>query len=619
MVRTRIAAVAVFLIVFGVYLSAVCPTIHLGDSGELSAAGATLSIPHVPGYPLLTQWTYAVSRLPTGSLAFRTNLASVLAASLGCVMIFLLLRRVTRDDMAAFAVTLAFAGGQMFMEQSLKIRTYPINTALSAALFYLALLWRDKSDRRYLYAAAFLLGVGLTNHQILLAAAMFPAVVGLANIKRLTPRDVVLCAGLTVLGLSTYLYLPLRAITDPVLNWGDPVTWPRFLDALTQQQYKHKMLSSDWEPKFRMAGIILQSLTTQAGLPVFGLASIGVWRLWKTDRVVLTALFVVIAVNIGIRVNYIGKDEFYQVLRYTITATLCVAVAAAYALAWLKDRTGSTAWAATLVVTACVPILQNYARNDLSHHYVGEAFNKAVLQYPEDGYAVAVGGDNNIFPLWFYTRVERYREDVVLIPKAGMDTDWIQAEVRERLGHDWTARPEYARVPLSPFYSLVEDLRERGRPVYSTFSSTEHPVEEQVLASWNERGLVARCGFGFRLDGRPCPAGLWEHLPTAAYTEPYFTRDHHTTTVQDNVVYHFLHHGRDALENGDQATALADFRKAALALPDDPKPRAIYLNELVAAGKTADAKREAADMRRRFADNDAVLQLLAKLGLADAT
>ena len=35
-----------------VYLVTICPTVYLGDSGELTAAAFSLGIPHNSGYPL---------------------------------------------------------------------------------------------------------------------------------------------------------------------------------------------------------------------------------------------------------------------------------------------------------------------------------------------------------------------------------------------------------------------------------------------------------------------------------------------------------------------------------------------------------------------------------------
>jgi len=76
------ASLALGAAVFALYASGACPTIYVGDSGELVTAVARLGIPHPTGYPLYVLagklWTLAV---PVGSIAWRMSLFSALAAA----------------------------------------------------------------------------------------------------------------------------------------------------------------------------------------------------------------------------------------------------------------------------------------------------------------------------------------------------------------------------------------------------------------------------------------------------------------------------------------------------------------------------------------------------------
>ena len=60
-----------------VYVLGACPTIYVGDSGELVAAVHLLGIPHPSGYPLYVLlgkiWTLL---LPVGSIAYRMSVFS---------------------------------------------------------------------------------------------------------------------------------------------------------------------------------------------------------------------------------------------------------------------------------------------------------------------------------------------------------------------------------------------------------------------------------------------------------------------------------------------------------------------------------------------------------------
>ncbi|MCL4235078.1 MAG: DUF2723 domain-containing protein [Deltaproteobacteria bacterium] len=610
--RTRRAlATAAFLVPFALYLAGLCSTIHLGDSGELATATATLSVPHVPGYPVMTQAGFALSRIPIGSLAFRANLYSAICGALACWVLFLLLSDLGTHPAGAFALAVAFGAAHTVMEESLKIRAYPLNAAFAAFMLWRALRWRATGDRRELFLIAFAGALGLGNHQIVLASGVAPAAILIANWRRLRARDVATMFTLGVVGLSVYAYLPLRAMAGPVLNWGDPYNAERFFAALTQQQYAHKMLSSDWSPKLRMAGMILRSLVTEAGAPVLALGVLGAIRLAKSDRALLAGLVGVVLATIALRVNYIGQDEFHQVLRYSTCCTLMLVVAAAFGLREIFARSRPGFGLALAALAAAYPIAVNFPAVNASRHRVGEDFAKASLAWPEHGYALAVGGDNNVFPLWFFQRVERYRQDVVLLPRSGFDTDWIQAEVALALpvGTD-LLRAAYRTVPFPVFYSTVENLREAGVPVYSLFSTTADPVEADIWTDWNARGLIVPCGLGFRIDGGPCDDTIWRRLPMSAYVDPAIPRDHHTRTLLDNVVHHQLLRSQSARKSGDLESALAAARTASAALPDDVTAALTIYVTLLDLGRADEAANFGDRLSERFPDDPKVLAVL---------
>ena len=71
--------------VFTVYAFGACPTIYVGDSGELVTAVALLGIPHPTGYPLYVllgkAWTMI---FPFGSVAWRMSIFSAACGALAC-------------------------------------------------------------------------------------------------------------------------------------------------------------------------------------------------------------------------------------------------------------------------------------------------------------------------------------------------------------------------------------------------------------------------------------------------------------------------------------------------------------------------------------------------------
>src|SRR5688572_1692281 len=88
---TFIGAALVALAALAVYLRTLAPSIVLGDSPELTAAAYLAGVPHPTGYPLYMILGHLFIRLcPLGSVAYRMNLLSALAAAAAVGLVYLL-------------------------------------------------------------------------------------------------------------------------------------------------------------------------------------------------------------------------------------------------------------------------------------------------------------------------------------------------------------------------------------------------------------------------------------------------------------------------------------------------------------------------------------------------
>ena len=107
---------------FLVYVRTLCPTVYVGDSGELISAAYTLGIAHPPGYPLYCLLGKLFTFLPFGNIAYRVNLLSAFFASLTVGMVYRILLRLLRKKEAPslkrhtlFAFTGALFYGFIFL------------------------------------------------------------------------------------------------------------------------------------------------------------------------------------------------------------------------------------------------------------------------------------------------------------------------------------------------------------------------------------------------------------------------------------------------------------------------------------------------------------------------
>lgn len=231
-----LAGAAAGLFVFVLYVRTLAPTVLYYDDPEMLDAVmlqmqvAVLGITHPTGYPTYLTLTHFFTYLPVGDVAYRVNLASAAYGALAVVVVFgagyLLSRRVVASAVAA----VAFGLGGAIWSQAVIAEVYTMNALLIALTIVCLLLWRDRERDRYLLLAAFLCGLCLTHH--LTSGLLLPAsllFVGLVDWRRLLEWRLMLkSAGLFFLGLTPYLYLPIRSWMDAPMDANNPSNFERF-------------------------------------------------------------------------------------------------------------------------------------------------------------------------------------------------------------------------------------------------------------------------------------------------------------------------------------------------------------------------------------------------------
>jgi tetratricopeptide (TPR) repeat protein len=256
-----------FLLTFIFYLAGLSGTIpSYRDSGDLIAAIHTLGIAHPPGYVLYVLiGKLFVTLVPFGNVAYRVNVMSAFFAAATAGILSRALRRTVRSWWVCVPVLL-FATSPVVVDLARVAEMYTMAAFLAAAIL---LCLHRESPEGYRWAAL-LLGLGLSVHPTLIfLAPLFVSAyprdgvsasgqkVDITPIRRYTLTPILyFCLGLTV-----FLYLPIRASQHPIVNWGDPSTWRNFWRVVTRADYGGLKLhpeqsSFSWSP-----GDILAQLT----------------------------------------------------------------------------------------------------------------------------------------------------------------------------------------------------------------------------------------------------------------------------------------------------------------------------------------------------------------------
>src|SRR5579862_5312016 len=86
-----LAFLVVFVVVGAVYLYTLAPEETLEDSGELCTGAFYAGIPHPPGYPFWSIYSWCWTKiLPIGNVAWRVEVGEALAAAFACALVALM-------------------------------------------------------------------------------------------------------------------------------------------------------------------------------------------------------------------------------------------------------------------------------------------------------------------------------------------------------------------------------------------------------------------------------------------------------------------------------------------------------------------------------------------------
>ncbi|MDB6126102.1 MAG: hypothetical protein JWQ71_5095 [Pedosphaera sp.] len=182
------------LLVFIGYMLTLSPDLTLEDSGELATGSMYAGVPHPPGYPLWTIFTWVFTKiLPFGNIAYRVSIATAFSAAIACGLLALIVSRgssmmiesindfkgINRRTENAICMVSGFVAGTLLAfngymwSQSVIVEVYPFSVLSLMGVVCLLLRWiYAPHQRRYVYWAWFLFGVCFTNHQTLIVAAM---------------------------------------------------------------------------------------------------------------------------------------------------------------------------------------------------------------------------------------------------------------------------------------------------------------------------------------------------------------------------------------------------------------------------------------------------------------
>lgn len=438
-----LAGLGAFALVFVLYLKALSPTVlYLQDPKLLDAVMvqmqvAVLGITHPTGYPTYLMLTHLFTYLPFGDPAYRVNLASAVYAALAAVAVYAAGLLLSRRIVAASAGALAFGLGAALWSQAVIAEVYTLNALLVSATIVVLLLWREYRKDRYLLLSAFLVGLCLTNH--LTSGLLVPGsllFVALVDWRSLADVRLVLKGALLfLLGLTPYLYLPIRAAMDPPMDANNPTNLERFWYVVSGGNLTSSFFSfGPSELPGRMLFYWGHLLDNVNPLMVM-LALTGAVVVLLKDRatgIFLGFLFfgwLFYAVENDIPDVSLYFIPTYLVLSLWAAAGLGALLAEVEALAAGRSRV--IRWAVLGALSALLlflPLLgvgETYARVDMSGVYRGQKEIEAVAGNAAPNATIL----HHRSSMWYMVLVEKRRRDLTIVDPFFHNTDVSYADI----------------------------------------------------------------------------------------------------------------------------------------------------------------------------------------------
>lgn len=472
-----VRSVAAFVAPMALYTLTLAPTIYNLDSAELTTAAATGGLTRATGYPVYLMLGWLWTQLPVGDVGYRMNLLSAVSGATTVLLADRVLRRLGVGPWAAFGALGLLATASFFWALSLIAEVYTLHTALMAGIILLLLRWRERPIPRRLGLLALVGGVSMGHHlaTALLVPACLAFVIGTAPRRALAPRSIGAAVAGGLLGLSVYLYLPLRSLGQPTFNYVgmydaagvfSPVNLlqPQQLWWLiTGRSFAEQMLGYSPAGWLREAGAYGAQLFRSFFAVGVGPGLLGVAVLLRRDRWLGLALALMFLANACFYIGYRVVDKNTMYLPTYLVWALWAGVGYQQLLTWVSRDNGGQAelrlLRGVLTVAVVAALGWNWHLVSRANDWSARERGEAVLEVVAPGGLVL--GYWETVPLVEYLQlVEGRRPDITAINRFLIRPE----DLEQLIARELHRRPVYIDAPTA---ELLDDYRiDPAGPIY---------------------------------------------------------------------------------------------------------------------------------------------------------
>ncbi len=461
--------------IFIIYLTTLAPTVIQIDSGELTAVQVLAGIAHPTGYPLFTMLGYLFALIPLPfTKVYQLNILAAVWCGAGAALFIYTSKfvldnisffqkkennilpknkkgsAIKSDDqvisipegkkyLASILAGFALAFSQTFWFQSTSVEVYSFHIALLNLIIllslkaYISYLKKDDFNPKAWIFLAMGLALGFSNHMTTLL--VLPGIAYLYfeknkfNLRSYKIIGIMLAVFIPLL-ILIYLYLPLKASADPILNWGNPNNFERFFRHISGKQYQVWLFSSTAAAKKQLA-FFLTTLPAEFSI-VLLISVLGIFVTFFMAR----KFFYFSLINLIFTVFYSINYDIHDIDSYFLLAYISLAFFTVFGIIKILSvlKIGKYSYsisAVALILFIAVEGFINYQEVDQSNTYSFKDYSTAVISsVSKNGIIFTYQWDYLVSPSYYFQFVENNRKDVVIIDKELLRRSWYYNQLK---------------------------------------------------------------------------------------------------------------------------------------------------------------------------------------------
>lgn len=225
------------------------------DSGELTAVTSGVAIAHPTGFPFYVIAAKAFQFFPISTIAWRSNFFSAVSAFSSIILLFFFIENITNKRGIGFLGILILIFTPHYLYQSRVAEIYSFSALGLTLLFFITGMYRNKFNESkqsfhsvsFLLLISFIIGLWVGVQPVFLLYS-FPFLLSFFYFFKVSSSKksqltllVIFSLSITLcfLGVSIYLFLPLRGKESEIIHWGPILNIKQFWEHISAADYRH--------------------------------------------------------------------------------------------------------------------------------------------------------------------------------------------------------------------------------------------------------------------------------------------------------------------------------------------------------------------------------------------